>query len=109
MVIASAGGAPKDINFYQTIKTLANALAVVSEGGTIIILSACTEGFGSPDTQHQICDFDDMDAREKDLRENFSIGSYVGFLFAESAEKHNLIMAAAEMALKAVYTEGFRG
>ena len=95
LVIASAGGAPKDINFYQTIKTLANALAVVSEGGTIIILSACTEGFGSPDTQHQICDFDNMDAREKDLRENFSIGSYVGFLFAESAEKHNLIMVSS--------------
>lgn len=102
LVIASAGGAPKDINFYQTIKTLANALAVVSEGGTIIILSACTEGFGSPDTERQIRDFDNMEAREKDLRENFSIGSYVGFLFAESAEKHNLIMvcsmAAADFA-----------
>ena len=36
-----------------------------------------------------------MDAREKDLRENFSIGSYVGFLFAESAEKYNLIMVSA--------------
>ncbi len=36
-----------------------------------------------------------MDAREKDLRENFSIGSYVGFLFAESAEKHNLIMVSS--------------
>jgi len=95
LVIASAGGAPKDINFYQTIKTLANALAVVSEGGTIIILSACTEGFGSPDTQHQICDFDTMEAREKDLRGNFSIGSYVGFLFAESAEKHHLIMVSS--------------
>ena len=36
-----------------------------------------------------------MDAREKDLRKNFSIGSYVGFLFAESAEKHNLIMVCS--------------
>ena len=108
MVIASAGGAPKDINFYQTIKTLANALAVVSEGGTIIILSACTEGFGSPDTERQIRDFDNMQAREKDLRENFSIGSYVGFLFAESAEKHNLIMvcsmAAADFAKTRIHT-----
>lgn len=108
LVIASAGGAPKDINFYQTIKTLANALAVVSDGGTIIILSACTEGFGSPDTERQICDFDTMEAREKDLRENFSIGSYVGFLFAESAEKHNLIMvcsmAAADFAKTNIHT-----
>ena len=108
LVIASAGGAPKDINFYQTIKTLANALAVVSDGGTIIILSACTEGFGSPDTERQIRDFDTMEAREKDLRENFSIGSYVGFLFAESAEKHNLIMvcsmAAADFAKTKIHT-----
>jgi nickel-dependent lactate racemase len=95
LVIASAGGAPKDINFYQTIKTLANALAVAAEGGSIILLSACTEGFGSKDTEHQICDFETMEAREKDLRAHFSIGSYVGFLFAESAEKHNLIMVCA--------------
>ncbi|CAI3237190.1 nickel-dependent lactate racemase [uncultured Desulfovibrio sp.] len=95
LVIASAGGAPKDINFYQTIKTLANALAVVEEGGTIILLSACTEGFGSKDTEHQIRDFASMEAREKDLRAHFSIGSYVGFLFAESAEKYHLILVCA--------------
>ncbi len=35
MVIASAGGYPKDLNFYQTIKTLSNALAVVEDGGAI--------------------------------------------------------------------------
>lgn len=35
LVIASAGGFPKDLNFYQTIKTLSNALEVVEDGGTI--------------------------------------------------------------------------
>ena len=29
--------------------------------------------------------------REKALREDFSIGAFIGYLFAESAEKYNLI------------------
>ena len=61
-------------------------------GGTLILLSRCSEGFGNPDTERQICAYSDMQAREKALRDTFSIGSYVGFLFAEAAEKHNLIL-----------------
>ena len=92
LVVASAGGYPKDINLYQTIKLLSNALSAVQPGGTMILLSRCSEGFGNPDVETQICAYSDMQAREKALRDTFSIGSYVGFLFAEAAEKHNLIL-----------------
>ena len=80
LVIASAGGYPKDINLYQTSKTLSNARAVVADGGTMILLSECRESFGDADCARQICGFDNMLDRERDLRENFSIGAYVGFL-----------------------------
>ncbi len=43
LVIASAGGYPKDINLYQTSKTLSNALAAAAPGGTIVLLSQCRE------------------------------------------------------------------
>ncbi len=33
-----------------------------------------------------------MEQREKALRANFSIGGFVGFLFAETAEKYHLIL-----------------
>lgn len=92
LVIASAGGYPKDINLYQTSKTLANALAAVTPGGTMILLSQCREGFGDPDCEAQICNFDSMEAREKALRGDFSIGGFVGFLFAEKAEHYHLIL-----------------
>lgn len=92
LVIASAGGYPKDINLYQTSKTLSNALAAVAPGGTMILLSQCREGFGDPDCQAQICDFDTMADREKALRADFSIGGFVGFLFAETAENYHLIL-----------------
>lgn len=95
LVLASAGGTPKDINLYQTSKTLANALAMVEEGGTMILLSECGEGFGDPDCEAQICDFSSMEERERALRENFSIGGFMGFQFAETAEKYHLILVTS--------------
>lgn len=92
LVIASAGGYPKDINFYQTSKLLSNALAAVAPGGTLILLSQCREGFGDPDCEAQICAYDTMEEREKALRADFSIGGFVGFLFAETAENYHLIL-----------------
>ena len=90
-VIASAGGYPKDLNFYQTIKTLCNAVEIVEDGGTIILVTKSQEGFGSADTEKQIAGYTTMLDREKALRENFSIGAFIGYLFAENAEKYNLI------------------
>ena len=95
LVLASAGGYPKDINLYQTSKTLANALAMCADGGTIILLSECSEGFGDRDCESQLRDFDTMHQREEALRKDFSIGGYVGFLFAETAEKYNLILVTS--------------
>lgn len=91
LVIASAGGYPKDLNFYQTIKTLSNALVVAREGGTIILVTKSDEGFGNEDTRRQIAGYATMLEREKDLRENFSIGAFIGYLFAEAGEKYHMI------------------
>ncbi len=46
IVITSAGGFPKDINLYQAQKALDNAKNAVREGGTIILLGECGDGFG---------------------------------------------------------------
>lgn len=47
IVVVSQGGAPKDANLYQTQKAIENAKHAVKEGGTMIVVGACTEGFGS--------------------------------------------------------------
>lgn len=47
IVIVSQGGAPKDANLYQTQKALDNAKHAVKPGGSIILIGACNEGFGS--------------------------------------------------------------
>ena len=92
LVIASAGGFPKDINLYQTSKTLSNSKIMIADGGTMIILSECSEGFGNQDCEDQIVKFTNMEEREKALRADFSIGGFVGYDFSDTAERYNMIL-----------------
>ncbi|MFO7933780.1 MAG: nickel-dependent lactate racemase [Bacteroidales bacterium] len=47
MVVASAGGYPKDINFIQTHKSIHNAASFVKDGGTLVLLAECADGIGN--------------------------------------------------------------
>ena len=46
VVVVSQGGAPKDLNLYQTQKALDNAKHAVKKGGTIVLVGSCREGLG---------------------------------------------------------------
>lgn len=47
IVLVSQGGAPKDLNLYQTQKALDNARHAVKPGGIIILIGSCHEGLGN--------------------------------------------------------------
>jgi nickel-dependent lactate racemase len=47
LVLASAGGFPKDINLIQAHKAIDNAAAFVRDGGTLVMLAECPDGIGS--------------------------------------------------------------
>jgi len=47
LVLASAGGYPKDINMIQAHKAIDNAAAFVRDQGTLIVLAECADGIGS--------------------------------------------------------------
>ena len=46
IVLVSQGGAPKDLNLYQTQKALDNAKDAVKPGGVIVLMGSCREGLG---------------------------------------------------------------
>ena len=46
-VVTSSAGYPLDKTFYQTIKGMVTPLDILEPGGTLIIASECSEGFGS--------------------------------------------------------------
>jgi nickel-dependent lactate racemase len=48
-VVTSSAGYPLDKTYYQTIKGMVTPLDILAQGGTLIIASQCSEGFGSPE------------------------------------------------------------
>lgn len=48
-VVTSAAGYPLDKTYYQTVKGMVVPVDIVTPGGTLIVVSACSEGFGSRD------------------------------------------------------------
>ena len=72
LVIASAGGFPKDINVIQSHKALDNAFLATEPGGVLILLAECPDGFGSA-TFFPWFRFREPDALERELRANYQI------------------------------------
>lgn len=95
LVVASAGGYPKDIDLYQASKALINAKEAAKEGGVIILLAECIEGFGGEEVKMMIEGFNDNYSREKTLRESFSVAKYSGYLIAKIAENFNVILVSS--------------
>lgn len=72
LVIASAGGFPKDINVIQSHKALDNAFLATEPGGVLILLAECPDGFGSS-TFFPWFRFREPDVLERELRANYQI------------------------------------
>lgn len=46
-ILTSSAGYPLDKTYYQTVKGMVTPLGILEEGGDLIIVSECSEGFGS--------------------------------------------------------------
>ena len=90
IVIASAGGYPKDINLYQAQKALTHASLFCKDGGTVLLAAACDEGVGSQgymDFMHGVSSH--LEARNKLLEGGFQVGPHKAFQFALIANRIN--------------------
>ena len=95
LVIASPGGYPKDINFYQAQKAVTHACLFSKPGGVIILAAECRDGMGSkkfeqflsskPSFSEVIKDFEDM---------QFEIGPHKAYQLAKQAIKHKIILVS---------------
>ena len=94
IVIASCGGYPKDINLYQSTKSLFNASRAVKKGGTLILLAECSEGGGAPDFFNWI-DPLKRGVLDEELRANITIGGYIFYAACEAIAKSNVMMLSS--------------
>jgi len=57
-IVTSSAGHPLDKTYYQTVKGMVTPLDILEPGGTLIVASACSEGFGSAEfraSQARLC------------------------------------------------------
>ena len=76
IVIVSQGGAPKDLNLYQTQKALDNSKHAVKDGGIIILIGSCAEGYGEHTFEDWMLNSESPDALVNKIRENFVLGGH---------------------------------
>jgi nickel-dependent lactate racemase len=93
LLIASVGGYPKDINFYQAQKALTNACLFSKPKGVIILAAECRDGFGNKKFEkfmqdkrswQQIIDCFD--------NQPFQLGPHKAYLIARQAVDHKIIL-----------------
>ena len=95
VVIASAGGYPKDINVYQAQKALDNAYQAVKLGGTIILLAECSEGYGEPVFENWIEEANAPDDIIKRLKKKFVLGGHKAYSIAKLAKEVEVIFVSS--------------
>ena len=78
VVIASAGGSPKDTNLYQGTKAHMNADFALKKGGILIVALECPD-IKEPAIFSEWCSKSDLLQMEKECRANFSIPAFVAF------------------------------
>lgn len=95
LVIASAGGYPKDINFYQAQKALTHATTITKKGGTIILVAECREGSGNPAFEEFMEDVQTpQDVFDKFSQQPFRVGPHKGYQVARIARDYRLYLVS---------------
>jgi nickel-dependent lactate racemase len=95
LVIASPGGAPKDINLYQAQKGLTHAARITKDGGWVVLLAACPEGSGSQSYEDYVTKAGSHEAVIKEFKNGFfKVGPHKAFQIAREALRVNLVLVS---------------
>jgi lactate racemase len=95
IVVVGTGGFPKDINIYQAQKALDNAALAVRDGGVIIWVAECREGFGNPIFEEWITRGDSPEAILRRIQEEFVLGGHKAAAIAGVLQRAHLFLLSA--------------
>jgi nickel-dependent lactate racemase len=94
IVIVSQAGAPKDLNLYQTQKALDNAKHAVKDGGIIILIGSCKEGFGNQNFETWMKRYRKPKDMIQALQEHFVLGGHKAAAIAKVEEKAEILLVS---------------
>ena len=93
LVIVSCGGFPKDINMIQAHKSMEYASQAIKEGGVMILLAECRDGFGNA-TFFNWFRHKKLDEFEAALREHYEINGQTAYSMLMKAQCFKIILVS---------------
>jgi len=94
LVVVSCGGFPKDINLIQAHKSMEYAAQALKDGGVMILLAECRDGFGNP-TFFDWFRHKDLNQFEEALRERYEINGQTAYSTLQKAQRFTIILVSA--------------
>lgn len=94
VVVVSCGGFPKDVQLYQSIKALDNAAYAVKDGGSIILVSECSDGPG-PDSYLIWFNHATYEKMQQALYQNFTMPGFVALRTAEIIKNNTVYLVSS--------------
>jgi nickel-dependent lactate racemase len=86
VVIASAGGFPRDMVLYQAQKAIEASRRIVKKGGKIILFAECREGHGSELAYQWACEAKGPEDIVERLRKKFVMGGHKAYQLARASQ-----------------------
>jgi len=93
LIIAGAGGHPKDASLYQAHKALDNVFRVLKPGGNIVFAAECGEGMG-PEHFFDWLTMTDTGEMEQLLRNSYSVEGHTAYCFRKKAEAAEIFLVS---------------
>lgn len=94
IVLVSQGGAPKDLNLYQTQKALDNARHAVKQGGIIILIGSCREGLGERIFEEWMTRSASPEAMIERIGRDFQLGGHKAAAIAMTLRKAKIYLVS---------------
>lgn len=89
IVVVTPGGFPKDLNLYQSQKSLDNSKHAVKEGGVVVMLASAKEGFGEHTFEDWMLNKEPAEMIEE-IKRNFKLGGHKAAAIASVLLKADL-------------------
>ena len=94
IVITSADGAPHDVNLFQSLKAVENAINIVKEDGVIVLIAECREGHGNQLFYDWMAKFKDLGQLEKEIKRKFVLGGHKAYYLQRALKKAKIILVS---------------
>lgn len=94
IVLVSQGGAPKDLNLYQTQKALDNAKHAVKPGGVIVLIGSCKEGLGEKTFEEWLTSAATPHSLIDRIRREFRLGGHKAAAIAMVLEQADIYLVS---------------